>query len=50
MQATIATAFVLLMRTATACVYEFEVTGCQDAIACNFNADATDEDGFLYLC
>ena len=24
---------------------EFEVAGCQDATACNFNADATDEDG-----
>ena len=24
---------------------EFEVAGCQDATACNYNADATDEDG-----
>jgi len=24
---------------------EFEVAGCQDATACNYNSDATDEDG-----
>ena len=24
---------------------EFEVAGCTDAAACNYNADATDEDG-----
>ncbi|MEE3164432.1 MAG: discoidin domain-containing protein [Bacteroidota bacterium] len=24
---------------------EFEITGCQDTTACNFNADATDDDG-----
>ena len=23
----------------------FEVAGCQDATACNYNADATDDDG-----
>ena len=24
---------------------EFEIAGCQDETACNYNADATDEDG-----
>ena len=28
---------------------EFEIAGCQDETACNYNADATDEDGLMHL-
>ena len=27
-----------------------EIAGCQDATACNYNENATDDDGFLYFC
>ena len=32
------------MQTATVSATQFEVAGCQDATACNYNADATDAD------
>ncbi len=28
----------------------FEVAGCQDDMACNYDADATDDDGSLRVC
>ena len=33
------------MRTATVYAMQFEVAGCQDDMACNYDADATDDDG-----
>ena len=44
MPATTATATAWRMQMATAYVDEFEIAGCQDAEACNYNADATDSD------
>ena len=38
------------MRTVTAYAIEFEVAGCQDDMACNYDADATDRDGSLRVC
>ena len=40
-----ATVFVLADADGDGVCDEFEVAGCQDAAACNYNADATDEDG-----
>ena len=45
-----ATATASLMQDGDGVCDEFEVAGCQDATACNYNADATDEDGFVHVC
>ena len=31
-------------------IYSQDVPGCTDALACNFNADATIDDGSCYSC
>ena len=39
---TTATATAWRMRTVTVYAIQFEVAGCQDDMACNYDADATD--------